>query len=108
MTLTVKTDENGRFQQTQTYNPPGPFSITVQLEVELLSPTDTVVSGELDIDAVDGSPTNQSKKFLAEPGKRISLGSWTLDSRDNLIVVNGITVPVKANTDLAFEMRASL
>jgi hypothetical protein len=50
--LTVKTDENGRCQKTQTYNPPDPSRITVRLEVEPLSPTDAAASGEPDVDAV--------------------------------------------------------
>jgi hypothetical protein len=32
----------------------------------------------------------------------------SLDNRDHLIVVHGQTVPVKAHTDLAFEVHASL
>jgi hypothetical protein len=104
----VDTDANGYFQKTVQYNPPGPFALTVKLAARLLRPGDLTVHGELDIDAADGNPANQAKAFVVKSGDRVDLGSWHLDGRDNVIVLNGRTQPKQANVRLVVAVEASL
>ena len=51
---------------------------SVRLWITLVQPQDTIVHGTLDIDAVDGKPTNHEKNFTASSGKETSLGEWDL------------------------------
>jgi len=109
-TITVEgnTDQNGDLQRTEIYNPPGPFDLRVRLAAKLLEPANTTVEGEVDIDAVDGSPSNQKKRFVLTTGQQIPLGSWRLDSRENIVVLTGKTTPQRPNTKLVVEIEASL
>lgn len=108
ITLTVKTDANGKFQQTSRFDPPGPFDLRVALSGKLTSPPATRVDGVLDIDAADGTPSNQAKHFRATTGQLVSLGSWDLDGGENIVVLRGRTIPPRANSTLVFELDADL
>lgn len=108
MTVDANTDRNGELQQTVHFNPPGPFNLTVRLAAKLLEPANTTVEGELNIDAADGSPSNESKRFVVATGQQTQLGSWRLDSGDNIIVITGKTNPQRPNTKLVVEIDASL
>jgi len=108
MTVEANTDQNGDLRERVNFNPPGPFNLTVRLAAKLLEPMDTTVEGELDIDAADGGPSNQMKQFVIVPGQQIQLGSWRLDSGDNVIVLSGKTNPQRPNTKLVVEIEASL
>src|SRR5215475_4516650 len=108
MTVDANTDRNGELQQTVHFNPPGPFNLTVRLAAKLLEPVDTTVEGELNIGAADGSPSNERKRFVVATGQQTQLGSWRLDSGDNIIVITGRTHPQRPNTKLVVEIDASL
>lgn len=107
MTLEIRTDENGYFSKTIPFNPPGPLGLTVHLSATLLSPFATGVWGDLDIDAVDGNPSNQNQRFVLWHSEQVQLGSWRLDGGDNLIVVRGKTRPTRANARLLLEIDAT-
>lgn len=107
-TISVTTDQNGAFSRRETFNPPGPFGVTVELKATLLTPSDTTVSGTVDVDATDGKPQNQEKKFDLTVGKQVSLGRWKLDGGENLVVVSGKTSPARPNTSVEIEIDASL
>ncbi|ABW32791.1 hypothetical protein [Acaryochloris marina] len=105
--LSVTTDQNGFFMKTEEYDPPGPFPLNVNLSAKLLSPDQTKVSSSLDIDAVGGE-TNQKRDFQINTGEEISLGEWRIDGGNNIIIVNGKTTPVRANTEIEIELNVSL
>src|SRR5215213_4816750 len=108
MTVNIRTDENGYFSKTVSFNPPGPFGLTVHLTATLLSPFATGVWGSLDIDARDGQPSNQMRAFVVWHSEAVQLGSWRLDGGDNIIVVSGKTRPRRVNTRLVLEIEATL
>ena len=106
--FTLPTDDNGYFHHTAAYNPPGPFSLKVELSVRLNQPPDTKAEGRLDIDPADGGRGNQARDFVVASGESTSLGSWRLDRDDNLIVLSGRTEPARPNATLAVTVAASL
>jgi hypothetical protein len=108
MTVEGNTDQNGDLRETVNYNPPGPFDLRVSLAATLLEPANTTVEGELDIDAADGSPSNERKRFVLATGQQTQLGSWRFDSRENIIILTGKTNPPRPNTKLVVEIEASL
>lgn len=108
ITVEGNTDQNGDLQRTENFNPPGPFDLRVRLAAKLLEPANTTVEGELDIKAADGSPSNERKRFVLTTGQQTQLGSWRLDSRENIIVITGKTNPQQPNTKLVVEIDASL
>jgi hypothetical protein len=108
ITAEGNTDQNGELQKTEIYNPLGPFDLRVSLAAILLEPANTTVEGEVDIDAADGRPSNERKRFVLTTGQQTQLGSWRLDSRENIIVITGKTNPQRPNTKLVVEIIASL
>jgi len=108
MKLRLTTDGNGYLHKTERYNPPGPFSLTISLAARLLRPAETRITGDLDIDSADGSPSNNRRGFVIRTGERIALGEWRLDGGDNVIVVRGRTHPARPDTELELELDASL
>ena len=108
ITVEIRTDANGYFSKTIRYNPPGPFGLTVQLSAALLAPFATGLWGELDIDAVDGNPSNQQRGFVAWHSEKVQLGAWRLAGGDNSIVVKGKTKPKRANARLVLEIDAAV
>jgi hypothetical protein len=108
VTVEISTDENGYFSKTVPFNPPGPFPLTVRLSATLLSPFATGVWANLDIDARDGSPSNQKRAFVIWHSEAVQLGSWRLDGGENIIVVNGKTKPTRANARLVLEIDAAV
>jgi hypothetical protein len=108
MTIEATTDQNGDLRETINFNPPGPFNLTVSLAAKLLEPANTTVEGEVDINAADGSLSNGRKRFVVATGQQTQLGSWRLDSGDNIIVLTGKSNPQRPNTKLVVEIEASL
>ena len=108
MNVTIMTDGNGYFQFTDHVNPPGPFTIKVDISAKVLGPADTTAIGSVDIDAADGNPQNQSKDFVVSTDEKISLGTWRLDGADNIVVLSGHTDPIRANTELQVELEVTL
>lgn len=106
--VAVTTDQNGAYNDQQTYNPPGWFHITVGVHAKLLSPDDTHVIGAYTVVAADGSTNNPPKPFDSTTGQDVDLGDITLAGGDNTITVAGHTDPAKPNTTLKFEIAASL
>lgn len=106
--LDITTDENGYIHKTKKLNPPGPFGFSVKLTATLTSPAETTIEGSIDIDAIDGSPTNPKRPFVATTGATVDLGSWSVDGGDNVIVLEGKTRPVRAKTKLNVTIRAQL
>jgi hypothetical protein len=109
MKVEIKTDANGYFSKTVSpFNPPGPFGLTVRLSATLLSPFATGLWGYLDIDAADGSPSNEKRAFVVWHSEKVELGSWRLDGGGNVIVVNGKTRPKRAHAQLVLEIDAKI
>ena len=106
--LNLVTDDNGLFQHTTRFNPPGPFSLNVALSVTLTQPGDPRALGRLDIDPADGGRGNQARDFAVDAGQTRSLGSWRLDGGDNVIVLTGRTKPERANSNLQPTIDAQL
>jgi hypothetical protein len=106
MEVEILTDENGYFSRTIRFNPPGPLGVTVHLSVTLLSPFATGIWGDLDIDAADGKPSNEKRAFMVWHSEKVELGSWRLDSGDNIIVVHGKTRPKRADAQLILQIDA--
>jgi hypothetical protein len=108
MTVEANTDQNGDLRERVNFNPPGLFNLTVSLAAKLLEPGNTTVEGEVDIDAADGGPSNERKRFVVATGQQTQLGSWRLDNSDNIIVLTGKTNPQRPNTKLVVKIEASL
>ena len=106
-TLVTKTDANGYFSVTRTEDPPGPawIEMSVRLWVTLLEPQDTNIHGTLDIDAADGTPSNQEKNFTARSGKEACLGEWDLSFGETILVVHGRTTPPARERTLRARVR---
>ena len=104
--LRVRTDEYGRFHKTEKVNPPGWWEMTVELRAQLLEPSGTCVHGTLDIDAVDGDPSNNEKSFKVCHGQTMPLGQWRVDGGDNIVVARGRTKPSRPNTWIRVELQA--
>ena len=105
--LETTTDENGYFSVTKTIDPPGFWlSVGVEIWAKLIEPASVVATGTLDIDATDGSPSNQEKKFRLESGKNTSLGHWRVSLDQNIVRVHGRILPKKANATLKVNVSA--
>lgn len=107
-TLTLRTDARGHFATSQVFDPPLLRDRTVALSVELREPAGVEVRGELDIDAVDGDPSNPARAFVGVAGREVSLGRWRIDRGQNSIVVRGTTVPPLPDADLLVELEVTL
>ena len=107
----TETDDNGYFCITEKIGPLGPdlgslTDRTVELRANLLEPDGIVVHATLDIDAADGTPSNQEKKFKAESHQETLLGSWAISLGENILVVHGRTQPSVQNGTLKVKVRA--
>lgn len=96
-TLRVRTDADGRYETSQTFNPPGFWDYNVSATATLLAPADTTVSGTITITAANHTTDNPPKDFRLSIGETEDLGTWRLDGGDNTIRVSGQTSPVRAN-----------
>ena len=96
-TLKVRTDAEGRYETSQTFNPPGFWDYNVSASAALLAPADTTISGTISITAANHSTDNPPKDFRISTGETVDLGSWRLDGGDNVIRVTGQTAPARAN-----------
>lgn len=103
----LETDENGYFQKSARFNPPGPFSLTLDLSVTLKKPADTLAQGRLDIDPADGGRGNLERAFAVRSGEKAGLGTWSLDGGDNIVVLSGRTEPPRADEQLEITLEAS-
>ena len=106
MSLETTTDENGYFNGTIPFDPPGPPGASVSLTVTLLSPFATAVWGKLDIDARGGPPSNQQRAFVLWHSETVQLGAWRFDDGAYIIVVTGKTRPARAHARLVLEIEA--
>jgi hypothetical protein len=106
--IRVTTDSNGRYQRTDQFDPPGWFSLRVDLRATLVSPADTRIDGIIDLDAGDGNPQNQAQNFTLSTGQQVSLGQWRLDGGINNLSVTGQTSPIRPNTEIAIEVVADV
>lgn len=104
MTVEVRTDENGYFGKTVSFHPSGPAA---RISVTLLSPYATGVWGTLDIDTKLSDRANQQRAFVVWHSETVQLGSWRLESGENIIVVTGKTKPSRANARLLLEIEAT-
>ena len=106
--LSARTDANGYFSVTWKEDPPGFAWIEkrVHIWMTLLEPPGTSVHGTLDIDATDGTPSNQEKNFTAQSGQETSLGQWDLSLGETIVVVRGRTIPPAIDTALRVEVKA--
>ena len=108
MTVEIRTDENGYFSKTVRFDPPISLGVTVNLAATLLSPPATGIWGDVDIDAADGTPSNQKRTFVAWHSEPVQLGLWVLDADDNIVVVSGKTKPRRAHTRLVLNIDVTL
>lgn len=103
-TLRVRTDADGGYETSQTFNPPGFWDYNVSARATLVAPADTTVSGTITITAANHSTDNPAVNFRLSTGETEDLGSWQLDGGDNTIRVTGQTSPVRANEMLEIEV----
>lgn len=95
------TDRDGSFSITRKVDPPGFWiDLNVQISATLLEPAGVAAVGTLDIDAEDGTPSNEQRAFRLESGKKTSLGNWRVSLDRNTIRVQGQTLPIRQNTAL--------
>lgn len=102
--LKITTDENGTYQRTDSFNPPGPFNFTAEVKVTLLAPAETTLTAAADIDAESGEPQNQSKEFVLVAGESVDLGEWRISGGNNTFTFNAKTSPVRAHTEIEIEV----
>lgn len=108
----TQTDQNGYFSVTRKIDPPPWLDLgsltdqVVDLWAKLVEPDGVVVTGTLDIDAADGSPSNMEKRFRVASGQDVSLGSWGISLGENILVVRGSTEPKVPNGTLKVAVRA--
>ncbi|MDQ3801524.1 MAG: hypothetical protein M3384_19050 [Acidobacteriota bacterium] len=96
-TLRVRTDDAGRYETSQTFNPPGFWDYNVRGSVTLLSPPDTTIEGTIEISAANHTTDNPVKHFRLSTGETEDLGGWQLDGGDNTVRISGQTSPARAN-----------
>ncbi len=108
MTVEIRTDQNGQFSNRTSYNPPGPFAVTVHLSAKLVSPFATGLWADLDIEPAQGQPSNQKRAFVVWQSEEVPLGSWHLAGGDNVVVVTGKTRPHRPNARLVLEIDATV
>lgn len=96
-TLRVRTDADGRYEASQSFNPPGFWDYNVSGRATLVSPADTIISGTITITAANHTTDNPPKDFRISTGETEDLGNWRLDGGENVIRVTGQTTPARAN-----------
>jgi hypothetical protein len=104
--LSVTTDSNGFYHMTQTFNPPGPFSLTVNIFATFTLPVSHSVNCSISLSASGDPP--QSKTFVAQNGEKISLGSWHIAHQGNVLVVQGSTTPALPNAAVTVSVEADV
>ena len=68
------TDRDGAFSITRKVDPPGFWiDLDIQISATLVEPAGIAAVGTLDIDAEDGTPSNEQRAFRLESGKKTSL-----------------------------------
>lgn len=107
-TLRVRTDADGRYETSQTFNPPGFWDYTVQASAKFLAPADTTIDGTITITAANHTTDNPPKDFRISTGESVDLGTWRLDGGDNNVRVTGQTSPARANEMLEIEVTAEV
>ncbi|HEY0051253.1 MAG TPA: hypothetical protein VGB68_18300 [Pyrinomonadaceae bacterium] len=107
-TLRVRTDADGRYETTQTFNPPGFWDYTIRAYAKLIAPADTTVNARIEISAANHTTDNPPKDFRLSTGETEDLGSWQLDGGDNTVRVTGQTSPARANEMLEIQVTAEI
>lgn len=110
-TVSVKTDGSGNFKEIITIKLPWlPFVNYLDLKGELLSPPNVKVDGSIDIDATDGSPSNDQRPFLVAFGQGpYNVGQFKVDggNEEFRIEISGSTNPAQSNTVLTCAIEVS-
>jgi hypothetical protein len=100
MKITIRTTPQGDIDKRTTIDPPLLRNRRVRISIKVVSPADIVVTGTIDIDAVDGDTSNSPRPFTARTGQRVDLGVWQIDKDENRVVVLGKTAPALLSGDL--------
>lgn len=104
-TFTIRTDDNGFYQITRGFSPPGPFGFSVDLHATVTSPPGAHVACVVTLNNSSGP---QSKTFTADSGVQVSLGTWRITSGSDVLVISGRTDPKLVNTDITVDVEANL
>lgn len=102
--LKITTDENGAYERTDKFNPPGPFNFTAEVKITLISPQETTLNASVDIDGANGEPQNQSRDFTLKTGEQVDLGEWHISGGNNVFSFSARTLPVRASTEIEIEV----
>jgi hypothetical protein len=105
-TFQVTTDGNGFYHTTQTFTPPGPFSLTVNIFASFTLPPGNSVNCSVSLTSPGSAP--QSKTFIAQNGQKISLGTWHVAHQNNVLVIQGSTSPPLPNANVSVDVEADI
>lgn len=104
MKISIRTTPVGDISKRTTIDPPILRNRKVRISMKIVSPRDIVVTGTLDIDAVDGDTSNPARPFTARTGQKVDLGVWHIDKDENLVVVLGKTSPAVQSEDVVVDL----
>lgn len=108
-TFSVTTDENGNYKNSQSASVPLVPVKNLDVKARLLNGAGIRIDGSIDIDAVDGSPTNEPKRFtLLGEGDWFYVGKFRVDFgvQSYQLELSGTTTPATPNTELSIEVEA--
>ena len=108
-TIEIQTKADGSFNASTEFNPEKwlvVWNVKRELFARLLEPSDTVISGSLDIDGAGGQPSNDQKDDLVLKSNELtSLGEWWIDPNGkNRVVTKGTMNPVLNEGKLVIEV----
>lgn len=104
--IDVETDSEGRINISHRFDEIGHGESEFDMEVKLIRPDQTGLSGILDVESPKSGSDNKAQPFELTTGDSVKLGRWKLSPEQNQIKLIGQTQPRLPNGVISLEFNA--
>lgn len=104
MRIDVETDNEGRINISHQIDEIGHGNSEFNMEVKLICPNHTGLSGILDVESPRSGSDNKAQPFELTTGDTARLGRWKLSSEQNKLKLIGQTNPRLPNELISLEL----
>lgn len=108
-TFSITTDADGKYKKSESATVPFVPAKNIDVRARLLNGAGIRVDGSIDIDAVDGDPTNDPKPFtLIGEGDWFYVGKFRVNwgGEPFHLELSGMTSPAASDVQLSIEVEA--